>query len=195
MRTLLLSPHYDDETLFAAYTVQRHQPDVLVVAVPKDRDEAERRNAETAEALKWLGHTGRLNSLGSYEGGIDPEYLVGYLEGCAAPAPEAFDPLADPEDEDLKYDRVFAPAVEDGGHDDHNLVGRAAVKVFGPDRVIPYLTYTRGGGRSRGGVEVPATPAMIEGKLLALACHRSQIEHPARRPWFYDMLDMREWLA
>jgi LmbE family N-acetylglucosaminyl deacetylase len=88
---------------------------------------------------------------------------------------------------------VFAPAVEEHGHEQHNTVGRLAQDVFG-ERVTYYPTYAPRGQRSRTGVEVPPPTAHeIALKLRALSCYESQITNPATRPWFFELLDLREW--
>lgn len=89
---------------------------------------------------------------------------------------------------------VFAPAVEEGGHKQHNMVGRLAREVFGT-KCRFYLTYTRDGGRSKWGDEVVPEPWMIALKLRALSCYQSQILHDetGTRTWFLD--GMREFLA
>lgn len=90
-------------------------------------------------------------------------------------------------------DVVIAPSFEDGGHEQHNAVAEAATAVFGGN-VIHYLTNTRHGGRSTDGTEVELDdPEWISLKLQALACYRSQMRVPNCRPWFYDLLDLREW--
>lgn len=94
-----------------------------------------------------------------------------------------------------KIENVFAPAIEVEGHEQHNAVGLLAQDVFG-DRVTHYLTYAPRGVRSRYGVEVPPPTAHeIALKLRALSCYESQITNPATRPWFFELLDLREWWA
>ena len=91
-------------------------------------------------------------------------------------------------------DRVYAPAVSPEGHEEHNLIGNLAIAVFG-DKVIPYGTYAPRGQREVLAREVVPTADEIQRKLQAIACYRTQIEHPSTRPWFYELLDMREWLG
>ena len=94
-----------------------------------------------------------------------------------------------------RIENVFAPAIETEGQEQHNAVGLLAQDVFG-DRVTPYLTYAPRGERSRYGVEVPPPTAHeIAVKLRALACYGSQITNPHTRPWFFELLDLREWWA
>jgi hypothetical protein len=77
-------------------------------------------------------------------------------------------------DEQRRPDRVYAPAVEEGGHDQHNLIGTIAARASSR-RVQPYLTYRRGFMRTRSDNEVPYTAEMVALKLRALSCYRSQI--------------------
>jgi LmbE family N-acetylglucosaminyl deacetylase len=74
----------------------------------------------------------------------------------------------------LEPDVVLAPAVEDGGHEQHRKVGQLAAKVFLGARLVPYLTYRRGHGRTVGH-PVLFTPDQLSRKLRALACYRSQM--------------------
>lgn len=90
---------------------------------------------------------------------------------------------------------MFAPAVEENGHVEHNTVGVAASLLWPQSKVRYYLTYTRTHGRSTLGDEVFYETEWISRKLRALAEYGSQIAHPARRPWFYDLVDLREWYA
>ncbi len=80
-------------------------------------------------------------------------------------------------------ERVFAPALELGGHTDHNVIAEIARDVFG-DGVTYYLTYTAN-GRSRGR-QVEWEPEWIARKYAALACYGSQIRSPATQIWFTD---------
>jgi len=179
---LLLSPHNDDETLFASGFCIAHNPHVVVVLrsqVQEDRYgiTADTREQETGCALDTLGVTGwtQWPYLDS-----DPDW--GAVENALRSI-----------DDRLQPDRVFAPAVELGGHAHHNLVGDLAHVVFG-DRVTSYLTYVRGNGRSRSDREVPFMPAWPAVKLRALACYLSQIAEPSTRDWFLDG-GLREWYA
>lgn len=90
-------------------------------------------------------------------------------------------------------EKVYAPMIRPDGHEEHNEVGRLALDVYGPERVVHYLTYAPRGQRDRDGVEVVPTAIEIACKLIALAEFLSQIEQATTRPWFYDLLDMREW--
>jgi LmbE family N-acetylglucosaminyl deacetylase len=179
---LLLSPHSDDGCLFAAYSILAHKP--LVVTVLASQLQEDRgtgithatRAAEDACAYAILGcdHTQWPYT------DSDPDW------GGVVNAMRLMDDRLDPS-------AVFAPAVEDGGHDQHNQIGELAAAVFG-DRVIAYLTYTNGRERSRGGSEVPFLPSWPAVKLRALACYLSQIAEPSTGHHFIDS-GLREWYA
>ena len=158
---LLLSPHHDDETLFAAYTLLRHRPHVVVCfdggpryGMPKVR------KAETAAAMGILGCT------------WEPLYGQGDLAGAL----KRFDPV-----------RVFAPLPESRGNFEHNLAGTVAADLW-PDRVTYYTTYTPE-GRTTLGEPVLVEDGWEALKRQALDCYRSQIAHPGTRPHFFRPLD------
>lgn len=183
MTALLLAPHHDDETLFASFLCLKYKPRVVICTTPKVQEPevyAEEREAETAAVMDLFGLEWHQLSFLDTDDGIH-HALKHYLElhqefGDEAP------------------DVVIAPAYEDGGQPQHNLVALAATDVYG-DSVIQYLTYTRD-GRSRGGtLHEPEDPDWIGLKLQALSLYRSQLRVPNCRPWFYNALDMREWLA
>ena len=92
----------------------------------------------------------------------------------------------------LECDLLIAPAVEEDGHPDHNLVGSLAqIKAC---EIIQYTTYTRGGGRTTTGRFVPYEFPWMAVKRQAMACYESQAAHPATAPWFAAK-DLREWVA
>jgi LmbE family N-acetylglucosaminyl deacetylase len=91
----------------------------------------------------------------------------------------------------LDSEIIFAPAVELGGHQQHNVIGELARAIFG-DHVQHYLTYTSK-GRSTEGEEVVCADGWLDIKRQAMACYRSQAEHPATRHWF-EQEDLREFV-
>jgi hypothetical protein len=125
------------------------------------------REKETQSALWWLGR---------------PTWRQGQILDTD---PLASDKLLD-ELEQLDYvhapARVWAPAYEEDGHEQHNVVANVAAAIF-CSRVQPYLTYRRGQMRTRG-TEVPFEPPWVWSKMRALCCYRSQIELENTRPWF-----------
>ncbi len=181
---LLLAPHGDDETLFAAYTCMRYGKRMHVIVCTTDADPHIRpiRSMETKKAIAQFGCSHHEWPMPADE--VDWSRGREWLESWASNALFA-----------TKIEHVFAPAIEPEGIPDHNAVGLLAQDVFG-DRVTHYLTYAPRGQRSRYGVEVPPPTAHeIARKLRALSCYESQITNPATRPWFFELLDMREWWA
>jgi LmbE family N-acetylglucosaminyl deacetylase len=174
-RTLLIAPHADDESLFAAYLAQRYAAHVHVVY-----DEG--RQAELELATAWLGCG---FSQGNVPKGASADVVEASLIG-----------LRDPSGAD-DWDLVIAPAVVLVlGHEEHNLVGQLAEQTFRDVPITWYATYAPRGQRTVGRKEsFPAEPEHVARKLAALSCYRSQIADPATAPWFYSLLDMREWAA
>ncbi len=157
---LLLSPHPDDETLFAAYTLLEHQPLVIVCYPGAPRHGSpETRLAETGQAMRLLGCDW-----------LPPP--SGDLEATLA--------LYDPE-------HVWAPLPEPGGNSDHNTVGELAVELW-PWKVTWYTTYTAE-GRTTVGDRVETRDGWETLKLRALSCYQSQIKHSGTRPHFHRGLD------
>lgn len=171
MRTLLLAPHADDETLFASYLAQRHAAHIFVVY-----DEG--RIDELHYASHWLGC--RATQLSAWKG-MDPEEVEVHLNA-------AFDPQ--------EWDRVILPIPFAAGHEEHTLVGEIALRLFAGCELIQYATYGPRGVRQQTATEViPYDPAHYARKLAALSCYRTPIATVATRPWFVELLDMREWIA
>lgn len=177
---LFLSPHNDDETLFGAFTILRHNPHVIVCLKSVLQEArgtgitAVQRETETARALWWLG---------------DPTWEQWQFSDM------------DPDWEALKtrlsrgsvgYRRVFAPAYEQDGHEQHNKISQIARHIFGEEKVETYLTYRRGHGRSVG-TEVPYEASWPMKKLRALACYETQINEPSTAYWFMDS-GLREYV-
>lgn len=173
-QTLLLAAHADDETLFAAYLVQRYAAHIVVVY-----DEG--RKGELEMAAQWLGCS--CTQLGARKG-MGEEEIETYLWGLHDPAGES------------QWGRIIYPLEEVAGHEEHNIVARLAGRVFaGPDvTMLPYRTYAPRGVRSKGMESLPASPEHVARKLGALSCYRSQIADPDSGQWFYSLLDMREWV-
>jgi LmbE family N-acetylglucosaminyl deacetylase len=178
LTALLLAPHNDDETLFAFFTLCRERPHVVVCLQSRKQESesypggyisAGERETETdlvmslLELLPWtqLSHQD-----------ISPDWRA--VEESLIREKLRHDPTT-----------VFAPAIEEGGHEQHNEIGRIALRVFGADNVVPYLTYTQNRIRSTGREVVPE-PDWIRLKFQALACYESQIRSPATRKWFID---------
>ncbi len=154
---LLLAPHFDDESLFAAYICLREQPDVLFCFDGAPRHGSfETRWAEARQATRHLGVTAVALR-------ATPETLADHLA--------AFDP-----------EHVWAPWPEPGGNSEHNLVGDIASGLW-PDRISYYTTYAES-GRTTEGRQLDAEPGWAATKARALACYGSQLDNPGTRPHF-----------
>lgn len=175
MSRLVLAPHNDDEVLFTSFTIQREKPVACVVFdsyVQPERGAhnctAQRRRTETIAAMAHLGLP-EVRFLGFHDNAFDAAELI-----------EALQQFGQPEE-------VFAPAIEEGGHVQHNLIGHLADKIF--RNVRHYLTYTNRGKSV--GIPVPFEPQWLINKFRALACYETQICHPANTEHF--LRDQREY--
>lgn len=178
---LFFAPHNDDEVLFGAFTIMRENPLVVIVFdgyVQAERDgapvTAAQRRAESLAALRELGAAPPM-----FLGFRDTDKVCGAL-------PDAIADLI----RKSKPEAVYAPAIEDGGHDQHNLVGKLVAEAFSGTR--HYMTYTRTRGKSTG-VPVRPGPGFLQRKLRALACYDSQIGLANCREHF--LRDQNEYLA
>jgi LmbE family N-acetylglucosaminyl deacetylase len=160
---LFVAPHNDDETLFGCWTLLREKPLVVVVFdghVQASRGfgvSAEQRRAETRAACNILGvEVGFLGfSDADPPGDVDLYHRLAGLYGHA--------------------EAVYAPANENGGHAQHNLVHRACLCLTNVNRRERYLTYTKA-GKSTSERPVPFEGSWIGLKLRALACYESQFD-------------------
>jgi LmbE family N-acetylglucosaminyl deacetylase len=180
---LLLAPHNDDETLFAGFSVQRFSPHVVTCFQSWAQEQRggpshSVRQEETIRACWNLGAT-------------DWEQ---WLVRDDAPDAEMLAALLIEIRDRQGWDMVLAPAFEDGGHEQHNLVAEMALGVFGEHRLVTYLTYVRGSGKTRSDTEVPFDAMMVSKKMRAMSCYRSQIAVENTRYWFCDET-LREWYA
>lgn len=180
-----LAPHNDDETLFAAYTLQRERPHVIVCT--RAYGDYRRRERETQEAVY------RLTGSETYEQWTFDAHAPDWAKMQDAIA-------------GLAGETVWAPAynyVENGhavgvpppvgwGVLQHDTVGWLTEQVL--ENVRHYCLYTRWNGRDTRGAGVEPSAMEIARKLEAVSQYISQIENPATRPWFYDRFDMREWV-
>jgi len=154
---LLLSPHFDDETLFAGLICIRERPLVLFCFDGAPRHGSfDVRWREAQEATRVLG----CDALALRE-------IYETLEERLS----VFDP-----------EHVWASLPEEGGNADHNFVGEIAERLW-PGRVSFYATYTDE-GRSEVGYPVPADPEWVQRKREAMACYESQLAHPYTAPHF-----------
>lgn len=160
---LLLTPHADDEVLFAAFTMLRHRPRVAI-CFPSARD-----YGDTQERLEESRAAAAILGAGPVEqwDGIDIEAKMREVDARIKPA------------------LVFAPNI-DASHPEHREVARAAALVF-TDRIRWYHTYNDG-GKARSGDPVPFEAGWADKKRAALACFKTQLAHPRARAFFADDL-------
>ena len=155
---LLLSPHNDDECLFAAYTLMREKPLVIVVTDSDLADgvTAHQRREESRRACELLGVP--VVFLGMKDGTLEQhkDDLKRRLEPFAS----------------QPWSQVYAPAIQ-GGHNDHDALGEVVSTMFSP--VSFYATYASGELFSPAGSEIGPTPEEVERKNRALDCYPSQI--------------------
>lgn len=182
MTTLLLAPHADDETLFAAYTCMRSQAHVIVCMQDQNFATRAQRSEEMATAVRIMGCTHHEWPMTEDAPNWDKarDWLSSWNSTQFLQS---------------KPDKVWVPAWHPEGHEQHNKVNELAREVFGEDVLGTYLTYAPRGHRQRDGVEVVPTTDEIHLKLRALACYRTQIDQLPTRPWFFDLLDLREWVS
>lgn len=195
---LFLSPHNDDETLWGAFTIMRERPTVCVVFdsyVQPSRGipgcDARTRRGESIRAVRELTSDNGLPRLYPMEPDFlgfrdDDKFSIDGLASLTAVLHERF----------VNVEQVWAPAIEENGHDQHNMVGAAADAAF-PGKVTRYLTYTRKvDGKSRNGTEVlPRSGDDIARKLRALACYTSQLQMDDRLGcWPHFVNDLREYV-
>ncbi len=183
---LLLSPHNDDEVLFAGYTVARETPLVLVVFdsfVQPSRGFAEagivQRRNETLIGVTMLTD------------GRSKVRFCGLRDDTNYDPKDIFQSICQTVPEDIE--EVWAPAFEKDGHDGHNAVALAADNFACPTQ--RYTTYTRTLGRTRTPNIVKPEGSHVRKKLRALSMYKSQIdvEELGCRSWFTGGLD--EYLA
>lgn len=118
-QTILFSPHPDDESLFASFTIIRHKPRVVICfGSTGDYGDTDTRASESRKAVAILGG-------GPVEqwDGADLEAKMREIDGRIRPT------------------RVWAPSAN-SSHPDHVAVALAAGAVFGR-RLTTFHTYKR----------------------------------------------------
>jgi LmbE family N-acetylglucosaminyl deacetylase len=174
---LFLSPHNDDETLFGAYTLIREQPHVIVVlrsfveASWENGPPYHVRETETRKALGVLGLPAAYEQWPYRDSNPDWDEIADQLGAYS---------------EDCDIEHVWAPAVELGGHEHHNMLGEIARDVFPAESVTYYLTYIHGKGKSCDGIVVPTSHEWEMKKVKALQQYKSQWELPQTRMHFTE---------
>lgn len=174
---VFISPHDDDFALFGAFTCIREQPIVVIVYdgyVQGNRGlriTADERKRETEAACVYLSR-----------GEPIPIIRLGFRDDDASVNATDIRMRVEGAIPDFGSRKLFAPANEENGHQQHNLVAAA----FGMPACVPYrmsmwehtyyLTYTRTpNGKSVSHREVePDNPSWVGSKLRSLACFQSQ---------------------
>lgn len=175
--SVLLAPHNDDESLFAAYTCLRYRPLVIsclrsfVAATWPDGPTWEQREPESVAACRVLG--------------VEQEQRT-YPDDAPPWAALRAD-LAT-----LDVDRVWAPLPEPGGHPHHNAIGEMARELF--PRVEFYATYRHVLGKTTTGTLVVPEPGWEEVKRRAMSCYVTQAAHPMTQAAFNEW-DISEYLS
>jgi LmbE family N-acetylglucosaminyl deacetylase len=186
MTAVLFSPHNDDETLFAFYSMLKYRPKVVVVLRSFRQLTEQGGPSYTVREKETEVVVGEMLGLDWEQWGY-PDDSRGALWGDVAVDMENYIVGGG-------YDTVIAPAWEENGHEDHNAVGLIAVGLCNQLELelVRYLTYRRGEGRSTHGVPVDHTPEEELMKLQALGIYESQMNHRPTAPWFpggeYEML-------
>ena len=155
---LLLAPHNDDEVLFAAYTIMREKPLVIVITdgwqhVHRYNISVEQRRRESVEAMNML---------------CAPILFMGLPD-------DNF--IEDELRERLKWidaDVIYAPEVYQNGNPQHNMVGRVAKELFG-DKVKTYSTYEIHNLEPKGNIIIMPTEEEKNLKEHALSKYISQL--------------------
>lgn len=175
---LLISPHDDDQALFASFICQREKPLVVIVTdswIQPIRGEigcdAETRAKETLAACKILGCP--VVRLGIRDDICNEWMLTQRLKQFQ------------------NFDKIYVPALQ-GGHYHHDLVNQVAKKVFG--NVLEYTTYTKTEFHTTGKTEFKPTPEELEIKNQALECYQSQLNLGSTRPHFMAIRGKSEWI-
>lgn len=171
--------------MFGAFSILRHKPHVIVCLKSVLQEQrggptSAVRETETARALWWLG---------------DPTWEQWQFSDAAPDWPGITSKLIEIRETQPQLQVVFAPALEEQGHEHHTEIGALADGVFGEENVVHYTTYRRGYGRTKEGLPVPFEPHWVGLKLRAMSCYESQFSDAlGTMPWFMDE-GLREFYA
>ncbi len=167
---ILLTPHADDETLFACYTLLRERP-LVVLCRPG--------------APRHGSFATRLGEFAAAMAILDCQWIN--IAEQDYNDDELFERLGRLDVGRLDVDHVYAPLPEPDGNTDHNLVGEMAAQIW-PGNVTFYATYTAD-EKTTLGQAVPYEATWPALKRKALACYPSQKENRLTRPHFLRPLD------
>jgi len=201
MTRVLFEPHADDAVLFAAFTILRYRPQIVITCMESlgDYGHTDTRHAETRDAMAVLGATGCMqwykkppdDYMRRLEQTVHPSMLAEMKEWARNAYPDLdLQERMRRLDVAVKPSLVFAPNRK-ASHPDHVAVAEAAVAVFG-DRLRTYHTYDAN-GKVRDGREAECEPEWMQAKLRALERSECQIRHPSAHAFFVE--DLREYLG
>lgn len=154
---ILISPHNDDESLFACYTIMREKPLVVIVYNGDQHSDkfgipVQERKHESAEAMKLLGVEVEYLNMSDWGDDMDYYTMCSRLEK-------------------YKPDKVYAPAK--GKNPQHNLVSIVCDDTF--KNVVHYCTYDDD-LLQKGSIEIKPTKEEMELKNKCLDCYKSQLK-------------------
>jgi len=184
---LLISTHNDDAALFAAFTIQRENCQVVTVfdsSVQSHRGfkecSAQVRRDEDIQACKCLG--------------VDPPIFLG-MNDAAEYTPHLEENIIVNLMRRFKdVEAVWCPAEEENGHPQHNMVSRASRAAFGFKVKDQYLSYrSKPCEKSVSDKKVEVKPEWIIPKLLALTCYKTQITIPELGCWPHFLRSQEEY--
>jgi glycosyltransferase involved in cell wall biosynthesis/LmbE family N-acetylglucosaminyl deacetylase len=177
--TILIATHNDDESLFAAYTIMRERPLVIIVTdsyIQPGRCEvgcdAMTRRQETIDAMDVIG------CAVVFLGIKDTELTQDLLSARLAPFRG-------------KVGKVYAPAIQ-GGNKQHDMVGYIASRIF--DNVSFYCGYSQTELYTTGTIEIKPTMHEQQTKFAMLSCYKSQLNLKSTLPHFEAVINKSEWL-
>lgn len=177
MTPLLISPHNDDEALFASSIMLRYKPVIMIMTdgviheqrFGKERGVEIRQNEsiQACEIAKCDCIFGRIP-----DDNVTVEELEYTLRELASGT------------------RIFAPAKQ-GGHKHHDLISEVYTKMF-PGQIIYYSTYTKENLSPQGEIPLFLTDKEKKLKTEMLACYKSQ--HSINQPHFDAVKDVPEFI-
>lgn len=175
---LLLSPHDDDQHLFASFTCIRERPLVVVVTDSYIQPNRGEKGCSAKERHEESRRAGEIFGCPLFTLGLRDDDLT---EGDLQRALSRFS----------GFDTIYAPAIQ-GGNWQHDLVGTVAGRLF-ESRVRYYTTYNKEALYTMGTQEIKPTQEEIDLKNKALDCYQSQINLGATAPHFWAVRNKSEW--
>ncbi len=174
----LISPHHDDESLFAAYTLMREKPNVVIVTsshIQPNRGDLgctdEIRQQETIAAMKIAECP--VFFLGIKDTELTEDILIQRLNF-------------------FRPDKVYIPAIQ-GGNAQHDLVAKVCMQLF-PNQYECYTTYSKTELYTTGKREIKPTADELEMKSRMLDCYDSQLSLRSTKPHFDAVRFQSEWM-